>query len=231
LRGLFDHTAVVLGRDFSLFLVGARTDQAIARSRTSLGARGAFEAAYTRSADPWRAATGRYRYQQRKYEQIVSILPDRRYARALDLGCGLGLLTQMMAPKCDHVLGIDISEAAVALARTRAGEIGNMEFEQGDVLTLPPSMDGRFDLVMIADTLYYLDPLDDATLKGLAARMADLLAPGGICVLANHFFYDIDAESRVSRRIHDAFAWSPRFAVEGQYRRAFFLASVLAGQA
>ncbi len=227
-RRLLDHPALILPRDFTLFLVGARTDAAIERTRAAHGARAAFEAAYTRSSDPWASATPRYRYQQRKYEQIMALLPDRqRFRSALDLGCGLGLLSQHLAGRCDAVLGIDVAAAALCHARTRAAGIPNLRFEQGDLLHLPTELDGRFDLVVVADTLYYLSPLGDDLLKALSARIADLLAPGGLCLLANHFFFTADADSRRSRRIHDAFAWSHRFSVRSEHRRAFFLATLL----
>ncbi len=226
-RRILDHPAVILPRDFTLFLVSARTDAAIERTRALHGARAAFEAAYTRSPDPWASAAPRYRYQRRKYEQIMALLPQRRFGRALDLGCGLGLLSQHLAARCDSVLGIDVAAAAVGHARARAHAIPNLAFAQGDLLDLPPSLDGRFDLVVVADTLYYLSPLHDDLLKALSARIADLLMPGGVCLLANHFFFAADAESRRSRRIHDAFAWSHRFDVRSQHRRAFFLATVL----
>ncbi len=228
LRRLLDHPALILPRDFTLFLVGARTDAAIERTRAAAGARAAFEAAYTRSDDPWASATSRYRYQQRKYEQIMALLPERRFRQALDLGCGLGLLSQHLAARSGSVLGIDVASAALDHARLRAQGISNLSFAQGDVLDLPPELDGRFDLVMVADTLYYLSPLSDELLATLAARFAGLLAPGGICVLANHFFFAADADSRLSRRIHAAFASSPGFDVLSEHRRAFFIVTVLA---
>ncbi len=66
-------------------------------------------------------------------------------------------------------------------------------------------------------------------LKALSTRIAALLRPGGIRLLANHLSFTADAELRVSRRIHDAFSWSPRFRVLQQHRRAFFLVTLLAG--
>jgi hypothetical protein len=75
LLALLDHPAVLLPRDFPLFLLGARTDGAIAEVRA------AFEAIYTASDDPWGSAALRYRYQARKYEQIMALLPDRRSTR------------------------------------------------------------------------------------------------------------------------------------------------------
>jgi len=94
-------------------------------------------------------------------------------------------------------------------------------------MDLPRNLDGCFDLVLIADMLYYLSPLHDTLLKTLANRVADLLVPGGICVLANHFFFAADGDSRLSRRIHNAFSWSPRFSVISDHRWPFFLTTVL----
>jgi SAM-dependent methyltransferase len=230
LRRLFDHPSLLLPRDFSLFLIGARTDAAIERTRRTSGSRAAFEEAYTRSHDPWASASPRYRYQQRKYEQIMSLLPDRPFLRTLDLGCGLGLLSQRLATRSGSVLGLDVASAALGHARERATGIANLTFAQGDILDLSADMDGGFDLIVLADVLYYLSPLDDRTLKTVSARVANLLKPGGLCLLANHFFFWADPDSRQSRRIHDAFTWSPRFASQGHHRRAFFLATLLLQQ-
>ncbi len=218
-------------RDIGLFLMSARTDATIARLRATDGARAAFEAVYARWNDPWAAASPLYRYQRRKYEQVVGMLAGRHFRRALDLGCGLGLLAQLLAPHVDELLGLDIAEAAVERARQRAAAFPNLRFEQADILDLPRTLDHSFDLVLLADTLYYLSPLDDATLERMALRVADLLAPGGLCVLVNHYFFAVDPNSRVSRRIHRAFAQSPRFRLESERRKPFFLVSMLTEQA
>lgn len=227
LKRILNHPALILPRDFTLFLRGARTDAAIERTRATSGARAAFEEAYTRSGDPWASAAPRYRYQMLKYEQIMALLPARRFQRVLDLGCGLGLLSQHLARRSDTVLGLDVAAAAVEHARGRAAGIPNLTFEQVDILDLPASLDGQFDLVVVADTLYYLSPLDDELLKTLSARLARLLAPDGVLLLANHFFFAADADSRLTRRIHDAFTWSLHFSVLGHHRRSFFLATLL----
>ncbi len=222
-----DHAAFILPRDFTLFLLGARTDNAIKRTQSAHGARAAFEEAYTLSDDPWASAAPRYRYQQRKYNQMLALLPQRRFGSVLDLGCGLGLLSQLLAPRAEQVLGLDVASAAVRLARARAAGVPNLRFAQGDILDLPASLDGSFDLVVLADALYYISPLSDELLRTLGARLAALLAPGGVCLLANHFFFSADAESRQSRRIHNAFESSRHLSVLSRHRRAFFLATVL----
>jgi hypothetical protein len=78
--------------------------------------------------------------------------------------------------------------------------------------------------------LYYLSPLDEVVLKSVVRRIADLLSPGGTCLLANHFFFSADRDSKVSRKIHRAFSDCPRFAVMSVHRRAFFLATLLSGR-
>ncbi len=219
--------AFMLPRDIGLFLRSARTDRAIAARQSAEGSRAAFEAAYAGGADPWASANPAYRYQRRKYEVLAGLLPDRPFARALDLGCGHGLFARHLAPRAGHVLGLDLAQAAIDQARKLSAHLPNLAFEQADLTDLPAELDGQFDLVVVADTLYYLSPLPDALLKAMALRVARLLAPGGLCLLANHFFFSADAESRLSQRIHRAFAWSPALSVVSEHRRAFFLASLL----
>lgn len=214
-------------RDIGLFRRSARTDAAIAGARDGRGDRAAFEAAYA-GGDPWASADTAYRYQHRKYETLLSLLPAERYGRALDLGCGVGRMSCMLGGRADDVLGLDLAQAAVDAAAHAAQGVAGVRFAQADIRDLPPELDGMFDLVVLADTLYYLRPMDDLLLKRLALRVARLLEPGGVCLLANHFFSGADRDSRLSRRIHQAFAWSPGFQVMSEHRRPFYLASVLA---
>jgi len=215
-------------RDIALFLRSARTDAAIGRTRRTRGARAAFEAAYTAQPDPWASGDARYRYQANKYAGLMECLPPgRRFARALDLGSGIGALSRALTAVADDVLGLDIAQSAVDRARFLAGGKRNLRFDQADATDLLRALDGQFDLVVVADTIYYLDRTDDMALKAIATRMAELLAPGGLCLIANHFFFAADPDSRLSRRIHNAFTWSPHFRVVAQHRRAFYLATLL----
>ena len=229
-RSWIGRLAFMAPRDIGLFLRSARTDATLARLRPAQGNRGAFEAVYAASPDPWASASTRYTYQHRKYRTLVGLLPaGRRFSRALDLGCGVGLMSRLLVPHADEVVGMDIAQAAVGHARASHGMVESLTFQQGDVLDLPAALDGKFDLVVIADVLYYLLPLDDTALASIALRVADLIAPNGVCLLANHFFFAADADSRASRRIHRAFAACPRFRVVSEHRRPFYLATMLSG--
>ncbi len=213
-------------RDVGLFLKSARTDQRIAATRATEGARAAFEAAYA-DEDPWASADPRYFYQRWKYVSLMAALPaGRRFGRVLDLGSGMGGLSLALTDVSDDVLGLDLAQSAVDQATRRVGRSG-LRFAQGDVGALDPALDGAFDLVVVADTIYYLDLVDDPSLKNVAARVARLLAPGGLCLLANHYFFSGDRDSRLTRRIHDAFSWSPDLDLIFTQRRPFYLTSLL----
>lgn len=218
-------------RDIGLFLRSARTDARIGRLLPTLGSAAALEAVYAADPDPWAAGSSRYRYQRRKYAVLASLLPPRRFQRALDLGCGLGFLSRHLALHAETVVGIDVAPSAVARARALHADQPNILFEAHDLLALPASFDGIFDLVVVADVLYYLSPLDDELLKSLPKRIEKLLKPGGLCMLVNHYFFQLDAESRRSRRIHDAFLWSPSFTLQEEHRRPFYLVTLLNGVA
>ena len=118
--------------------------------------------------------------------------------------------------------------SAVDRARVRHAEAENLSFRQGDVLHLPDGLEGRYDLITIMDTLYYLPDASDAALDKVADRVAGLLAPGGVCVLSDHLFIGgWDRATRLSRRIHRAFARSARLSMLLSDWRPFFQTTLL----
>jgi SAM-dependent methyltransferase len=223
-------TAFISIRDIGLFLASARSDKRLKALRQDLKvSHTAFDHLYAEAPqnDPWASGAPQYQYQRRKYDALAGLLPDRPYRRALDLGCGLGLFTERLALRAEEVVGIDISVIAIGCAADRTRSLGNVRFQQGDITALGAELDRSFDLVVIADTIYYLPPpIRDETLKSLAVRLARLLAPDGVLLLVNHYFPVPNEETRLTRRIHRAFQWSPALTLVAEYRRAFFLASL-----
>lgn len=216
--------------DIGLFLRSARSDASLERLHQAGTSAEAFDRLYAGAPgnDPWASGSPTYRYQRLKYDTLSSLLPARRFSRALDIGCGLGLLAERLASRADHVLGIDISTVAIAAARARTSHIPNVRYAQGDLLSLDAALNGRYDLVVVADTIYYLPPPhDDALLKRVALCLARLLAPGGVLLVANHYFARLDRASRLSRRIHEALRWSPALELFAEHRRPFYLACLL----
>jgi predicted TPR repeat methyltransferase len=213
-------------RDIAFWLRSAQADAALERLQSDHGLEKAFDKLYASRPDPFGAALPQYRYQRQKYQRMIAMLPNRHYRDVLDIGCGLGVLARQLAPFGDKILGVDISLNAVMEARRLSYEFDNLAFAQADVMEFDAA-DRRFDLIVLADTLYYLSPLDDDRLKSIAAKMHDLLAPGGVLLLVNHFFFTIDPASRMTRHIHNAFRWTPGLTQTAEHKRAFFLATLL----
>ncbi|MBB5084121.1 class I SAM-dependent methyltransferase [Nonomuraea endophytica] len=98
--------------------------------------------------------------------------------RVLDVGCGTGYLTRIVAPIAAEVTGVDPSPPMVEHARSRAP--GNCAYlvGEGQALALP---DGSFDVVMSTLAVHHIP----AGLRGAAVReMFRVLRPGGRLLIA-----------------------------------------------
>lgn len=107
---------------------------------------------YRADADPWQVATSHY--ERRKADVLLASLPRERYRRVWEPGCGVGVLTRRLAARADSVVAGDASPVATALAAERCADLDHVSVHQS---TLPEMPDlGGFDLVVVAEFLYYL---------------------------------------------------------------------------
>jgi SAM-dependent methyltransferase len=112
---------------------------------------------------------------------ILEILAQNGIHEGLvvDLGCGSGLLARKLLDAGYRVLGIDISEAMIELARRRAPEA---EFRVGSLFDadIPPCA----AVTAVSEVLNYLfDPENENIgLARLFRRVHDALATGGVFV-------------------------------------------------
>ena len=98
----------------------------------------------------------------------------------LDVGCGGGLLSESLAMKGGHVMGIDMSASALQAAQAHAREAGiDIIYRQKTVEILAGQVPGFFDLVTCMELLEHV-PRPDSILN--ACHM--LLKPGGHVFLA-----------------------------------------------
>jgi 2-polyprenyl-3-methyl-5-hydroxy-6-metoxy-1,4-benzoquinol methylase len=133
-----------------------------------------FERLAARSDDPWDYATSPY--EQGKYRRTLDALPERT-GPTLELGCSVGVFTEMLAPRCESLLAIDFSPAALRLAGRRLSGVANVELRQA---TLPEQTpEGPFETIVCAEILYYWSaPL----VRDGIGRIEAALAPGGVLV-------------------------------------------------
>lgn len=129
-----------------------------------------FEAQYAARSDPW-GFTDRW-YEERKRAVTLASLPARRYRRALEVGCSIGVLTEGLSRRCEDVLALDLSEAAIAQARERLAASPTARLAVLDVADGVP--EGPFDLIVLSEVLYYFSaPTLRRVLTELVAQLAD----------------------------------------------------------
>jgi SAM-dependent methyltransferase len=101
---------------------------------------------------------------------LLAALPER-CERALDVGCGEGVLARRLRPRVAYLSAIDIDRTSVELAR-RQDPGGTIEYLVDDFLTYPFAPDS-FDVIVCVAALHHMDT--SAALR----RMRDLLRHGG----------------------------------------------------
>jgi SAM-dependent methyltransferase len=122
-------------------------------------------AAYERYMGQWSQLAG---------EMFLEWLSPDPGLRWLDIGCGNGAFTELIAERCapSAVHGIDPSEAQLAYARTRPA-LRAAQFRQGDGMALPFPNDA-FDVAVLPLVIFFLsDPA-----KGVA-EMTRVVSTGG----------------------------------------------------
>jgi SAM-dependent methyltransferase len=124
---------------------------------------------------------GRLPYPRTLAEQLVRAVPSAAGGRLLDVGCGPGRLTLLLADHFTEVVGVDadpdmIERANAATAVRGDAALGaGIRFLQMSAEELPGDL-GRFDVVTFALSFHWLDQ------DSVARAAFQLLRPGGFCV-------------------------------------------------
>jgi SAM-dependent methyltransferase len=174
-----------------------------------------FESRYQQSEDPWKFATSAY--ELNRYRAILAALSDRRFLRAFEPGCSIGVLTEQLADRCTEVQALDISPTAVAKAQARCGHLAHVHIRHGALPSVLP--DGDFDLIIFSEIGYYFhrEPLRD-----LVNELLHRLRPYGV-FLASHWTGKSADHLLSGDEVHDLIRGTPGISLTLEQRKPEFL--------
>jgi SAM-dependent methyltransferase len=118
---------------------------------------------------------GRWNHNIHYYPLALAATPCHR---ALDVGCGDGLLLRLLSPRCDEVVGVDPWTDESSCAGLPNVTVLAEDFLATDLPT------ASFDLVTSNTAIHHMD------FAAALTKMADLVRPGGRLVVVSIADYD-----------------------------------------
>lgn len=114
-------------------------------------------------------------------EIVVGVAGVSAGCRVLDVACGTGNATIAAAMRGARVVGVDLSETLIGIARGRVDEAGlpDVELRAGDAVDLPVEP-GSFDVAISVFGVIFAPDADAAV-----ANMLTAVRPGGVIAIAS----------------------------------------------
>jgi len=159
-------------------------------------------AAYERYMGVWSQLAGN------AFLDWLALTPNQQW---LDVGCGNGAFTQMIAERCapHNIHGIDPSAAQLDYARTR---LHTAHFEQGDAMSLPYA-DNSFDVAVMPLVIFFVpDPAQGVAEMVRVVRSGGVVTAYGWDLLGGGFPYEVLRLELKSRGISAPLPPSPNAA-------------------
>ena len=115
-------------------------------------------------------------FQDERNAVLMSLAPEGRGQRAVDLGCGTGITLDLLLQRYGTVAGLDVSQEMLEGYDVTAID-GGLVLVRGDMARLPFAT-GAFDVVVCRSALHHMD--DE---HGVLSEIARVLSPDGTLVL------------------------------------------------
>ncbi len=156
-----------------------------------------FDDVYAANADPWNFA--RSDYEQKKYAATLAALPNPTYKSGFEIGCSIWVLSALLAPRCQKLLSVDVSETALQQARDRLANCPHVTIRQ---MQLPDeSPDELVDLIVLSEVAYYWSVAD---LGRVQQQLLDCLLPNGHLLLV-HWTPPVHDYPQTGDAVHEQF--------------------------
>ena len=109
-------------------------------------------------AKSWDSIRSLYVPQEQVEAKLLEIVGDEPVHELLDIGTGTGRILEILAPRAERGVGIDLSSPMLAVARSNIERSGhsNIHVRQGDMYQLPLE-DASVDLAVLHMVLHYSD--------------------------------------------------------------------------
>jgi ubiquinone/menaquinone biosynthesis C-methylase UbiE len=106
---------------------------------------------------------------------LLKQLPNRCQT-VLDVGCGTGEFSRLLANRADRVIAIDLSPNMIEVAKERSSQFSNIDFQVADVLKWQFPAE-KFDAIVAIATLHHLP------VESLLPNLKAALKPSGRLVI------------------------------------------------
>jgi 2-polyprenyl-3-methyl-5-hydroxy-6-metoxy-1,4-benzoquinol methylase len=105
-----------------------------------------------KQSDPWSVASNPYN--DKKYKRELNIIKKYKAKSILELGCGEGVLTKMLASVLEKVDAIDISEEAIKRAKDNTSDFKNITYYCSDITKY--EIENNYDVILASEILGYV---------------------------------------------------------------------------
>ena len=112
----------------------------------------------------------------------------------LDIGCGTGAFSRLLAERCDRVMAIDLSPQMITVAKQDSQNYTNINFQVADILQWKFPVE-QFDAIVSIATFHHLP------LETLLPNLQTALKPGGKLIIL-----DLIQHENIQDRLSDLIA-------------------------
>lgn len=109
-------------------------------------------------------------------DRVLQLLP-KQLGRVLDVGCGPGVMTEVVLERGGVFDGVDLSPEMISEAKEKFGHLPNVRFNVGNIESIEAN-DDTYDQLICMAVIEYLKTPDRAL-----AEMARVLKPGGVAII------------------------------------------------
>lgn len=143
---------------------------------------------FRRNAAQWNEIRSLYIDEREVEKALLSLVPEGSVRDLIDIGTGTGRIIEVLGPRVEQAVGIDLSQDMLLVARANLekARLRNCVVRLGDMYQLPvPST--SFDAAVIHQVLHFAESPD--AVIGEAARV---LRPGGKLIIADFAVHELE---------------------------------------